>query len=220
MWIALIVAVPLLWWLLKVFAAFAVPQKTAGVALLKQELARRGVNTKAIPAEFFNECVRSAEGVSAFRGQSSALKRKEEFVTYLEGFAILVRQWLDDPNHPTFQGEANRTAELLEKYFPRSLAPSTEGIARLSASACAAVREKWTNYHHTVRLKAGIPLATKIELFAQPLTEFFRTEYPELLLGGGKIFWLTIFQAILDSETHSRADVNAAIAQLERKFAN
>lgn len=95
---------------------------------------------------------------------------------------------------------------------------SAEELSRLSQAARAEVREKWLQFHHSVHLEAGVPLAQKIDLFAQPLAEFFQQHYPQLLLGGSEIFWLTTFTAILESGTHSKDEVNSAVVQLQAKY--
>ncbi len=94
---------------------------------------------------------------------------------------------------------------------------SGEELSRLSQAACAEVREKWLHFHNTVHLKAELPLAQKIDLFAQPLSQFFQQKYPQLLLGGSELFWLTTFTAILESGTHPKDEVNAAVAQLRHE---
>jgi hypothetical protein len=101
----------------------------------------------------------------------------------------------------------------------RSPFPSAEELSSLAASASTEVREKWEYFHRTVHLKAEVPLAQKIDLFSQPLSQFFHTKYPQLLAGGSEIFWLTIFTAVLESRTHPTEEVNAAVEQLRGKYA-
>jgi hypothetical protein len=91
-------------------------------------------------------------------------------------------------------------------------------LSRLAASATAETKDKWIHFHQTVHLAAAVPLAQKIDFFAQPLDEFIRTKYPQLLAGGSEIFWLTLVTAILESGTHPKDEVNAAIAQLQAKY--
>lgn len=81
------------------------------------------------------------------------------------------------------------------------------------------VREKWLYFVDTVPFRVGVPFAEKSGAFAQPLSEFFRQEYPKLLAGGAEIFWLTTFTAVLESGTHPTDEVNAAFAQLKAKYA-
>ena len=96
--------------------------------------------------------------------------------------------------------------------------PSAEVLGQLAARATNETRQKWVQFHQTVHLKEDVPLSGKIDFFAQPLSEFFKTKYPALLLGGSEMFWLTVFTAILESETHPKEQVNLAISQLQIKY--
>ena len=100
----------------------------------------------------------------------------------------------------------------------RSVMPSAEELGRLAAAAADETRAKWVHFHQTVHLKAEVPLAEKIDFFAQPLSQFFQSKYPQLLLGGSEMFWLTVFTAVLESGTHPKDQVNAAVAQLQIKY--
>jgi hypothetical protein len=94
--------------------------------------------------------------------------------------------------------------------------------AELSSQSDAALREvkeKWIYFHNTIHLKDDVPLSLKIDAFSQPVAQFFQQKYPQLLLGGSQIFWMTIFTAVLESGTHSTDQVNAAISQLQKKYA-
>ncbi len=108
---------------------------------------------------------------------------------------------------------------MFDFFKKRSSFPSSEELSRLSKSACSDVQSKWLHFNETVTLKSGITLAQKIDFFAQPLTQFFKKKYLQLLLGGSEIFWLTTFTAILESGTHAKQDVNAAIEELRSKYA-
>lgn len=81
------------------------------------------------------------------------------------------------------------------------------------------VKDKWVYFHSNIHLKADVPLSQKIELFPNPLQQFFQTKYPVLLAGPSEMYWLTIFTAILESGTHPKDEVNAAIADLQAKYA-
>ena len=96
--------------------------------------------------------------------------------------------------------------------------PSAEELSRLSQLARGEVLEKWIHFHNTVHLKAEVPLSQEMDFFAQPLSQFFEQKYPQLLLGGLELFWLITFTAILESGTHPKEVVNAAIAQLQSKY--
>ena len=81
------------------------------------------------------------------------------------------------------------------------------------------MKGKWIYFNETIHLKADVPLPQKIDLFVQPIQQFFQSKYPLLLLGLSEIFWLTVFTAILESGTHPKEEVNAAIAELKGKYA-
>lgn len=96
--------------------------------------------------------------------------------------------------------------------------PSADDLSRLSEMACDEVREKWLYFNKVLQFKADVSLAEQIDIFSKPLSEFFQQKYPALLLGGSEIFWLSTFTAILESGTHPKDEVNAAVAQLQQKY--
>lgn len=96
--------------------------------------------------------------------------------------------------------------------------PSADELKQLTASAREDVRAKWVHFHQTVHLKAEVPLSEKIDFFVQPVQQFFQNKYPVLLQGPSEIFWLTVFTAILESGTHPKEAVNAAITELNKKY--
>jgi hypothetical protein len=108
---------------------------------------------------------------------------------------------------------------MFKLFKKRSPVPDKDGLSALSDSALAEVKDKWIAFDRTVHLNDSISLGEKIDLFAQPLSDFFQTRYPALLLGGAQIFWLTIFTAVLESGTHSKMAVNDAAAELRGKYA-
>ncbi len=96
--------------------------------------------------------------------------------------------------------------------------PSGEEFELLMANACEEVKAKWIYFNESIALKESVPLSKKIDLFAQPIHMFFTNKYPALLLGSTEIFWLTVFTAILESGTHPKEKVNAAIEELRTKY--
>ena len=96
--------------------------------------------------------------------------------------------------------------------------PSAEELKKLTDSAREDVKAKWVHFHQTVHLKAEVPLSEKIDFFVQPVQQFFQNKYPVLLRGPSEIFWLTVFTAILESGTHPKDAVNAAIAELKKRY--
>jgi acyl-ACP thioesterase len=97
--------------------------------------------------------------------------------------------------------------------------PEKDSLSALSDSALAEVKGKWIVFDRTVKLNDSVSLGQKIDLFAEPLSDFFQTKYPTLLSGGSQVFWLTIFTAVIESDTHPKAAVNDAIAELRGKYA-
>jgi len=107
---------------------------------------------------------------------------------------------------------------MFECFKKRPPAPSADELRQLTASACEDVKAKWLHFHETVHLQAEVPLSQKIDFFVQPVHQFFENKYPVLLRGPSEIFWLTVFTAILESGTHPKEAVNAAIAELKTKY--
>jgi exonuclease V gamma subunit len=100
----------------------------------------------------------------------------------------------------------------------RSHVPTADELRSLTASARADVKGKWVQFNQTIHLSAEVPLSQKIDFFAQPVQQFFQNKYPILLVGASEIFWLTVFTAILESGTHPKEEINAAIAELKNKY--
>jgi len=119
-WIAIsVVALPIVWWLIKVATAFAVPQRVAGIALFKQELSKLGVPYAHLPTGFFEECIAWAERVSSITGRKSAIERKAEFVRSIESLAQMAYLWRTEPNSPMFAQHGSQPSSyrtLFEKY--------------------------------------------------------------------------------------------------------
>jgi hypothetical protein len=101
----------------------------------------------------------------------------------------------------------------------RSPVPDKDSLSALSNAALSDVKEKWLVFDRTIQLNDSVPLAHKIDMFAEPLSTFFQTKYPALLSGGSQVFWLTIFTAVLESGTHSKEAVNDAVDSLSRRYA-
>lgn len=101
----------------------------------------------------------------------------------------------------------------------RDAAPSAEELKRQTGAAREDVKNKWVHFNQTVHLKADVPLSQKVDFFIKPIHQFFQSKYPVLLQGPTEIFWLTVFTAILESGTHPKDEVNAAIEQLRSKYA-
>ena len=78
--------------------------------------------------------------------------------------------------------------------------------------------EKWISYAKTARSKNAVSLSENIDIFAQPLVEFFKKRYMNLYQYSGSMFWYTLSKAILKSQTHPKAEVNIAFKELDTKY--
>jgi len=78
--------------------------------------------------------------------------------------------------------------------------------------------EKWISYTKTTRFKNAVSLSENIDIFTQPLVEFFKERYMTLYQFSGSIFWYTVSKAILKSKTHPQDEVNFAIKELDAKY--
>lgn len=103
------------------------------------------------------------------------------------------------------------------RFFGRPVSTVDE-LQRTTTCAVKDIRAKWVQFDSTAHLKADVSLAEKIDLFVEPLTLFLQRKYPSLEDGGPSVFWLATFTAILESGTHPKDDVNAAIRELQNKY--
>ena len=78
--------------------------------------------------------------------------------------------------------------------------------------------DKWISYTKSTRFKISVPLSESIDIFAQPLDEFFKKRYMTLYQFSRSIFWYTVSKAILKTKTHPQAEVNSAIKELDDKY--
>jgi hypothetical protein len=105
----------------------------------------------------------------------------------------------------------------------RKVAPSpkdfTAIIKQQSNAACEDFKVKWIAFNNAVHFKDEVPLSARIDAFASPVHQFYESKYPVLASGTAEVFWLALFTAILESGTHPKDAVNAAIVDLRKKFA-
>jgi len=101
----------------------------------------------------------------------------------------------------------------------RQSPPTAAELSALAASALVEVKDKWVFFNQTIHFASEVSLAEKIDLFVQPVQEFFEKKYSVLLLGSYEMFWLTVFTAIPQSGTHPKEEVNLAISELRKKYA-
>ena len=78
--------------------------------------------------------------------------------------------------------------------------------------------EKWISFTKSTDFKSYVPLSQNIDIFAEPLVEFFKKRYMTLYQFSGSIYWYTVSNAILISKTHRQAEVNSAIKKLNTKY--
>jgi hypothetical protein len=102
--------------------------------------------------------------------------------------------------------------------FKKRKAPTPDELRSQTAIATDAIKSKWIYLNSTVHFRAEIPLSAKIDAFITPIHLFFEKSYPVLAAGPAEVFWLTTFTAILESGTHSKEQINAAIAELRPKY--
>jgi hypothetical protein len=100
----------------------------------------------------------------------------------------------------------------------RKQPPTAEALGAQTSAAIEDIKAKWINFHKTVHLKDGVPLAVKMDAFIEPIHIFFEKKYPVLAAGQASIFFMATFTAILESNTYPVAEVNAAIHTLETKY--
>lgn len=130
-------------------------------------------------------------------------------VQYSEGVAKGVRYTFMDPFHTIVR-------EIDAKRNEISAGQSQALIAEIIEE----VKSRWLYFRDNIHLNSDVSLAKEIDIFVVPIKEFIGDKYPELLNGPSDAFWLSIFMAILDSGTHSKDEVNTAIADLQKKYAH
>ena len=90
-----------------------------------------------------------------------------------------------------------------------------DSLDELLKSAVQDLAEKWISYTKSTRFDNDIPLSENIDIFSQPLVEYFKERYMTLYQYSESIFWYTLFNAILGSKTHPKTEVNTAIKELD-----
>lgn len=108
---------------------------------------------------------------------------------------------------------------MFEFFKKRQSTATADDLEKSVSRAQEDVKQRWRQFHEAVHLKEGTTLATKIDLFAQPIQQFIQSNYPVVSNGPTEVFWLIVFTAILESGTHPTEEVNSAIATLQTKYA-
>lgn len=100
----------------------------------------------------------------------------------------------------------------------RNSYPPEQDLAVLTRAACRDIKEKWIYFNNTIHYKTEVPLAERIDAFAQPVSQFYRDKYPQLFVGGPQIFWIITCAAITEASTHPPDIVSAAVPQARAKY--
>ena len=77
--------------------------------------------------------------------------------------------------------------------------------------------EKWISFTKTTRFKGSDPISENIDIFAQPLVQYFKERYMTLYQFSGGMFWYTVSMAIVKSKTFPKFEVDLAIREIEDK---
>jgi hypothetical protein len=119
-WVAIgVLAIPLLWWLVKVATAFIVPVSTSGRAYLKQRLVQLGIDPRYIPEACIDEFVVLAQKLSSFPMRQGGAKFRADVVGHLDTYAELFVLWKRNPDDSMFQNRGNDKnlyREIFERY--------------------------------------------------------------------------------------------------------
>ena len=102
--------------------------------------------------------------------------------------------------------------------WPFNKTRNLDPLADLVNSAVQDLKDKWIIFTKTNRFDNGVPLFENIDIFSQSLVEYYKEQYMLLYQYSESIFWYTLFNAILKSKTHPRAEVNTAIKKLNAQY--
>jgi hypothetical protein len=109
---------------------------------------------------------------------------------------------------------------MFEFFKKRQLAKAAREIDEQFKGAALGIGARWTEFVASVHFKSDVSLSQKIDSFAGPMHEWVAAKYPLVTVGPPGAYWLLVFTAILESHTHSRDEVNAAVAELKSKYAS
>jgi hypothetical protein len=104
------------------------------------------------------------------------------------------------------------------KRKPPTAAQMADDLRAMTSAAITDVKAKWIQFDSDIHTKADVPLSSKMGIFIEAIPIFLKKKYPHIFLGTSEMFWLTVFTAILESGTHSKDKVNAAIAELKKTY--
>lgn len=86
-------------------------------------------------------------------------------------------------------------------------------------AAIDSLRNKWINFNQELPFKEDVSLAKIMECFVTPAREYVVSAYPEFSDAPNQLIWIMVFSAVLESKTHSKEIVNAAVSEIEEKYA-
>ena len=94
-----------------------------------------------------------------------------------------------------------------------------EQVKADTAAIIASLGPRWRYFYETLPFKDNVPLSDRIEAFATPAISSILQNYPSTKHAPNSLLWLMIFTAVRESETHSMAELNVALAELQKKYA-
>jgi hypothetical protein len=119
-WIVIgIVAVPLLWWAVRVATSLIVPVSVSGRAYLKQRLIQLGIDPRYVPEACVDEFVTIAQKLSSIPVRPNVVKFRADVVCHLDTFAELFVLWKKNPGDSMFRNygnDKNWYREIFERY--------------------------------------------------------------------------------------------------------
>jgi hypothetical protein len=95
--------------------------------------------------------------------------------------------------------------------------PSKQELERQFTAAKKQLMERWVYFCGTVNFKEDVTLVQRMKIFALPAHEFFQNEFPMLVAVSPDMFRLALSIAVIDSDSHSSKEVNAAVAELDKE---
>jgi hypothetical protein len=109
---------------------------------------------------------------------------------------------------------------MFEFFKKRQLARAAREIDDQFKGAAHGIKAKWIDFVANVHFNSDVSLSQKIDAFAGPMLEWVAAKYPLVAVGpaGAGAYWLLVFTAVLESHTHSRDEVNAAVAGVKNQI--
>jgi len=93
----------------------------------------------------------------------------------------------------------------------RSKARDAERVIAVFDEAVALATDKWLMFSKTIVFKSEVALGERIQLFAVPMFEGLRSNYPPLKNASAAVLLLIVAKGVQKSGTHSRAEIEQAL---------